>query len=157
MEAIYIQMVLVFTLYLTLITVKYGILTSLSDSHYQLKQGYKYLFVVWSCTIGASFIYLTYGSWLGFLGGLGMWIVATIPAFKQKYFGKIAHYIGAGMSFLSAYGLMYVDKYILLSSISMIIQVMLIITYKKNKNYLWWMELTVFTTIFIYLFHVIFL
>lgn len=136
---------LIFTVY---IVATQGVLPSYSNSHYALKGRKKALFVLWAVVLGACMMYLTYGSLTGFLAGLGMWIVATVPAYKIEM-GKQIHYIGAFMSFGASYLWMYFYDHWILATVSLALIVVIILPEERSENWMWWLEFIAFITMFL--------
>lgn len=148
-----------FIIYIFCIIIKYGLIPSISNSYYQLKQDNAvWLFVLFMIIQGAGVALLTMPdsntySLTGLLTGLGLWIVATSPAYKNvnndPTIITFSHYIGAGMSAISAHLNMWFYDQKFLCYISAAILIILLITMFKRKYFLLLAELDVFVIMYI--------
>lgn len=148
-----------FVIYISYIMFKYGLIPSISNSYYQLRKDHSvWMFVSFMILQGAGIVLLTMPSSntysiTGLLTGLGLWIVATSPAYKNVNNDPtpitFSHYIGAGLSFISAHLNMWLYDQKLLCYISAAILIILMITMFKRKYLMLLAELDVFIIMYI--------
>ena len=145
--------VLSFVGYISFIVNRYGVLPSISDSYYKMKDdnlmgGSLFTFFIWSLSfpliiVGNTSLMFFAGAFLGFVG------VAT--AFKDLKMTRRVHNIGAiggiGFGFLS----MIIDFQLFELSFFMVV-FSLSLFLLKTKNLIWWIEILAFILIIIGLF-----
>lgn len=136
---------LCFVAYITFIVKRYGVLPSISDSWYHLPLNMKFLFTLFTWSIGVPM--LLYGTTWFFMSGAGLCFVGAAPMFKMKQgltdevhfggatLGIFGALLGIGFAFSSWFPL---AVFILMS---------LLIIIRKVPNYLWWIEIVAFVTI----------
>ncbi len=137
-------------LFMSHILYNYGLISSISNSYYQLKGRDKVLFTLWAVLLGAFIMGLNYGSITGLLSGLGLWIVAVSPLYKNEVI-KFPHFIGAGISAISIHIDMLFNEYYLLFGLS-IGSIIISLYFFFWKKYLIFIEENIiFAFAFIYL------
>lgn len=130
---------LVITLYLGLITKRYGVLPSISDSWYSLPLKEKFLFTLFTWGLGIPMLF--YGNVWFFLAGSGLSFVGAATQFKSMIgLTKEVHYAGAVVGIFASLIGIWVEWDNLLPLIWFIFFALSIqISYIKNK--LWWQEI----------------
>ncbi len=130
---------LVITLYLGLITKRYGVLPSISDSWYSLPLNQKFLFTLFTWGLGIPMLF--YGNVWFFLSGAGLSFVGAATQFKSMIgLTKEVHYGGALVGILSALIGIWVEWDNLLPLIWFLFFALSIqLSYIKNK--IWWQEI----------------
>jgi len=138
----FIMMVTIFLLYVGMVWYRFGVLTSISESYYKLPRKQQVLFTLfcWGFAIPAMILG---DSVLMFLAGSAICFVGAASAFKMKQVYYV-HAIGAvvGMLLGLCYILFDADQYWIATSL-----VILTLILTKSKNFLWWTEIVVFTSI----------
>lgn len=129
--------------------------TSLSETFYNLKEKYKcgwiftvFLFVI-SITSMLLLLYITKDKpyqFLSFLSAIGLIFVAVSPNFKNLENRKI-HFIFATLSLVCALILIFCLKFYFLIICNIVLALYLILS--KNKFKIYYIEVSVFTSIFI--------
>ena len=146
----------IFYIYVFYIWYNYGVLPSISDSWYVLPQNKKIFFTLYSWGLSFTVFLLTTTIFM-YLSALGLLFVGAATAFKNKFVNYI-HTIGAIFSILFSQMSIYFDynmAYVNIISISSIL--ILFLTRKFVKNYLWWIEIIAFIAIIYSLFIDIFI
>lgn len=142
--------ILIFVSYVTFIVVKFGILPSISESWYRLRElgGVWYsLFTLFCFGLGFTMFFQTNGSTsLFFLSGAGLSAVGVATMFKLKDdIQPYIHAIGAIVGILTALiGIGVERKNWIPLIIFLSLSILLVIFLKKNKT--WWIEIIAFTT-----------
>ena len=149
-------MIVIFFSYVSWITIKYGIQTSISESYYKLPRKFQWLFtiVTWGYAIPAIMIGVPY-SGLAFLAGAGICFVGASPAFRsddpnEHTMEGIVHTIGAIIGVVASQILISfvfgqwwnTVAFIALSGLTFLIP-------KMKKNITWWVEIYAFLSIVI--------
>lgn len=147
---------IVFFGYVAFIWKRYGILPSISESWYRLPDKDKILFTLFCW--GFAFPAIILGdNVLMFLAGTGISFVGAAAQFKQTM-TRTVHIIGAFTGVLFSQLAIYFDYnlfYINLIFISLALSIFLL-RKTKIKNYIWWIEITAFTSIIVALAIVLF-
>lgn len=152
-EGTYLIMVGLFIAYFYFIIVKYGRLTSISESFYELeesKEGMGRIFTAWISLLGVG-VMVCCEHTLAVIAGGGMILVGAAPYFKSKL-GKWPHYIGAGIAILCIQlyiGLVLPSIYIFLIIYFLTIAISLVIDRKASPKWLWRLEAQAFFTFFL--------
>lgn len=143
-------------IYVGFITYKFGVLSSISQSFYELKNLNKkfliwdasFLFFIWTsitgmcCMIAGDSIYTS-------IAGGGLLLVGSSPVFKDK-FGKYPHYIGATLSVLGTQLYLAFDlhHYSLNAVFAVCLIICLYARYEGDKVWMWWLEIFCFAIFF---------
>lgn len=144
--------IIIFISYVTFVINKFGILPSISESWYRLRDlgGVWYSLFTWFCFgLGFLMFFQTNGNTpLFFLSGAGLSLVGTATMFKEindKLQGKL-HTIGAVIGILgSLIGIgVERDNWIPLF-IFVSVAILLSLSVKKNRT--WWIEIVAFATV----------
>lgn len=135
---------IIFTLYVGLVTLKFGVLKSVSDSYYSIKRKYLFTLALWGfalpAIIAANLNGVTLPGVLMFLAGSGICFVGAAPEFRLKLDGDV-HVIAAvsgvvlGMASIWLFGYWYIS--VLFAVASLVIRFTL-------KNYTWYIEVLAF-------------
>lgn len=130
-----------FILYVGYIYVKYGELHSISQSWYELPQNRKWMFTLFTWTLGVTLCFLQTN--LFFISGIGFCFVGAAAMFDDNDITKYTHYTGAGIGILFAFlGMTFDLKFILpiiIYAITIPIELFII-----RKNVIWWIEIWAF-------------
>ena len=139
MIALTLTQLLVITLYLGLITKRYGVLPSISDSWYSLPQRENFLFTLFTWGLGIPMLF--YGNVWFFLSGSGLSFVGAATQFKSMIgITKEVHYAGALVGILGALIGIWVQWDNLLPLVWFLFLALSIqVSYMKNK--IWWQEI----------------
>jgi hypothetical protein len=143
--------ILIFVSYITFILIKFGVLPSISESWYRLRDlgGVWYSLFTWFCwTLGFTMLFQTNGNTpLFFLSGVGLCAVGAATMFKLKDdIQPYIHSIGAAIGIISALIGLGVERHAWLPLVDFIIlAVILYIFVDKNKT--WWIEILAFLSI----------
>ena len=133
-----------FIAYVVFLTIRVGILPSISESYYRLPERIHFLFPTFLCCVGFPIIATAQGGWL-FLAGFAIVGVGTAPLFKESFIGRI-HYIcaftGISAGFIS---LMFDCHYFLYVGICFI--PIYLLEQFNVKNKMWWIEIFSFVAI----------
>lgn len=127
---------IIFTAYVVGVWITFGVLKSISDSYYHIKN--KWLFTIALQGFAIPVILAGENIWL-FFAGAGICLVGVASQFKLKQEGNI-HYIAAvlgiifGTIWLFVSGLWYLG----------IALIVLIILLRFVKNYTWWQEIAAY-------------
>ena len=140
-------MLTAFILYVGGISLKYGILESISASWYKLPKKWNWLFTLFTFGVGLPmFAYIDHlGYDNGFMFGSGalLCFVGVAVQYKQKLTATV-HYFGAtGAILLGFTGVIIANQW---SFVFLALWVAFLIGYSpsKNKNYTFWAEVTAF-------------
>lgn len=143
--------ILIFISYVTFIVIKFGVLPSISDSWYRLRDlgGVWYSLFTWFCFgLGFLMFFQTNGTTpLFFLSGAGLSAVGVATMFKLKDdLQPYIHFIGAVIGILGALVGIGVERHVWLPLIDFIIlSIILYIFTSKNKT--WWIEIAAFAAV----------
>ena len=148
MKELFLLMNVVFFGYLSFITLRYGIQTSVSESYYRLPRNWQWVFTIitWAYALPAMIIGLDLtANGLVFLSGIGIAFVGAAPAFKSLKLERAVHTVGAlvgiigMMIFLSVIGYWYLVLLFTICSYLM---------YEIDRvNAVWWAESFAFITL----------
>jgi hypothetical protein len=136
---------LIFTSYITLITILFGWLPSISESWYRFNEknfALSGVFWLFCFSIGLTLI-MTPG-WLFQVSGFGLWITGTMAPFKKKWMAiGLLHSVGAYVCILAALiGLgVHRDTWIPLLGF---ITILVLIKEYRPKNETFWIEISAF-------------
>lgn len=139
---------LAFISYVAFIWIKFGVLSAISDSYYQLTNASKpmFTFFIWSVALPMIIVGVV-DTPLMFFAGAFLSFVGAAPAFKEEMEGKV-HCVGAvggiGFGFLAM--LLFYQSYII---VLLILGFVAYASLKKIKNYLWWIEVVSFISIYL--------
>lgn len=139
-----IWLILSFTIYISIIVSKYGVLKSISDSYYVMK--YKVWFTLFIWNTGFSFILLGENALMFFAGAFLCFVGAT-PLFKEKYEGRI-HTIGAVGGILLGFSSLIIDLK-LLSLVLIYLIYFGVLRVGRFNNLTWWYEIGAFITMIV--------
>jgi len=144
--------ILIFVSYITFIVLKFGVLPSISESWYRLRDlgGVWYSLFTWFCWgLGFLMFFQTnnIAPYLFFLSGVGLTAVGTATMFKlsddiQPYI----HFVGALIGILGALIGIGVERSNWIPLL-MFILISLVLTFTVEKNRTWWIEMSAFTCI----------
>ena len=132
-------------IYLSYIYFKFGVLSSISDSYYKIKEKGLFTIFIWSIAfpvaiLGNSFIMMLAAIFLAFVG--------AAPAFKEDMTEQV-HVIGAiGGIILGYIGLIFQYHQLIIPAIFGI----LAFAIRKKKNKTWWTEIAALMGIMIELY-----
>ncbi len=144
MKYIILTQLLIFTSYILYVIIGWGVQKSISESWYVVKQ--EYLFT-WMCMlIGVLHFAHIPQHPLFFLSGSALAFVGVASEFKDKGMTKIVHYAGAGIAIASSILALFslgIWWILVLNVISMAT-----FSLFKPKNYVWWLEIIAFYSIF---------
>ena len=140
----------VFISYILFITMKYGVLASISDSYYRLPTKYNYLFTLfcWGFAIPTMIIGLELtGSFLMFLACAGICFVGAAAAFKEDL-TKSVHYSGALVGILCSQLSIALDFNMYYVNIIFLTIGILLLLFRSviNNNHIWWIEILAFSS-----------
>jgi hypothetical protein len=139
----------IFITYITFVVLKFGVLPSISESWYELKNlgGVWHSLFTWFCFgIGFTMFFQTndIAPWLFFLSGAGFSMVGTATMFKLKEdIQPYIHFIGALCGIMGSLLGIWVERgtsfpFIFFMAFS------LLITLTIEKNRTWWIEMYAF-------------
>lgn len=141
-------MCIIFIGYVLFITIKYGLLPSISESYYRLPKDSNILFTLfcWFFAFPAIVIGIQLtGNFLMFLAGASIFFVGAAAAFKHGL-SKPVHMTSAYLAVVfSQLSIIFDFKYYEVSIIAIIL--MLILVLSKAKTYVFWSELITFASI----------
>lgn len=143
--------ILIFVSYISFIIIKFGILPSISESWYRLRDlgGVWHSLFTWFCFgLGFLMFFQTNGNTpLFFLSGVGLSFVGVATMFKLKDdIQPYIHSIGAIIGILGALIGIGVEREAWLPLLDFVI-LSVILYFFTNKNRTWWIELAAFTTV----------
>lgn len=140
--------ILVFTVYVTVITAKYGVLNSISESYYKLPYNSKFLFTLfcWGFSIPLMMVGLEQtGSILMFFAPAGIAFVGAAAAFKGDKVTHDVHMAGATIGIILSWlaSMVLYDQYIAGVVFAFISATLVALTFalRKNLHYFWWIEI----------------
>jgi hypothetical protein len=139
---------LTFILYVTFITIRLGVIPSISDSWYLLPGLEKSLFTWFCWVIGGLMLFQTNGTTpFFFLSGGGLMFVGAATMFKtDEAKSNIIHPLGAFLAIMGGLIGLAVERHTLIPLILFIISLVVIyLIVKVNKT--WWIEILAFITI----------
>jgi len=142
--------ILIFIWYILYIKKNYGILSSISESWYKLKEKNKQaLFNVFASGVGIPMMFyglldtISFNSTILFaLSGLFLWVVSTASDYKQKMANKV-HYVGATLSIICGFIGIIIQFNSWWPLIGFILSAV-VLKRIKIKNYTWWVEILAF-------------
>ncbi len=143
--------ILIFISYITFILIKFGVISSISESWYKLKDlvGVWYSLFTWFCWgLGFTMFFQTDGTTpLFFIAGSGLCFVGVATMFKESDFWtpKI-HTGGAVIGIIGSLVGMIVERGSWLPLI-IFVGTSLILTLTVKKNRTWWIEILAFICI----------
>lgn len=112
---LYIQMNVVFFVFVALIIVLYKFPPSVSDSFYKmLKHGWVFTIVTWLYAFPAMMLGVEISP-LGFVAGVGLLAVSAAPNFKDKGLQAVIHKYGAYVSVIASQALILISGYWLIN------------------------------------------
>lgn len=131
---------IVYILYISFIVYKYGVLPSISDSYYMMKDniigGSLFTFFIWSISLPLIVVSNTP---LMFFAGAFLAFVGASPAFKDLKMTKRVHTIGAVGGILFGFLSLMID--FKLNELTYFAIVISLICYLLEiKNIIWWVE-----------------
>lgn len=141
---------LIFVLYISFLMIKFkGPLESISDSWYKLGKPLKYLFTLFTSSLGVLMFYQGGGDIWFVISGAGLSFVGFSTAFKDyKTITPIVHTLGAGIGIVFALlGIGFQSTWIPL--IVFLLLAILINSILKIKNRTWWIEIIAFLCVII--------
>lgn len=144
--------ILIFVSYVTFIMIKFGILPSISESWYRLRDlgGVWYSLFTWFCWgLGFTMFFQTNftAPYLFFLSGAGLCFVGAATMFKLKdSLQPYIHSIGAFVGISAALIGLGVERHAWLPLVDFLI-LMIIIQIFVDKNKIWWTEILAFLSI----------
>lgn len=153
MITLYITSFIVFALYIVIILKIFGVLPSISDSYYALKEhnlSTPFTFFCW----GTAFPLMIYwiellpNDWdfLPFIACGGLLFVGASPAFKDLELERKVHSISAIICAIAAYTWTFLYGSIFLGINFILLSIILYFILKRNKTY--WLELIAFINIY---------
>lgn len=150
-NVLYLLMISVFVGYLSFILIKYGVLSSISDSWYVLPKKQQPLFTLfcWGFAMPALIIGVELtDNFLMFLAGSGICFVGAAAAFKETL-TKSVHYGGAYVGVVCSQISIAFDFHMYYVNIISIALALLVLVFRKklNNNNIWWQEIIAFTAI----------
>ena len=144
--------ILIFLSYVTFIVIKFGVLPSISESWYELRDlgGVWYSLFTWFCWgLGFTMFFQTNDTapYLFFLSGAGLCFVGAATMFKlsddiQPYI----HFVGALIGISCALVGIGVERQEWIPLIMFVLSA-LVLTFTVEKNRTWWIEIVAFTCI----------
>jgi hypothetical protein len=143
--------ILIFVSYISFIILKFGILPSISESWYRLRElgGVWSSLFTWFCWgLGFIILFQTNGnSPLFFLSGVGLSSVGVATMFKLKDdIQSYIHSIGATIGIICALIGIGIERYIWLPLIDFVILAIIFYIF-VDKNKIWWIEIIAFLSI----------
>ena len=121
-----------FIIYLSMIVSKYGVLSSISDIYYEIKNKYTFTLFIWSIALPIA---ITAETGLMFFGAAFICFVGAAPAFKEKLESKI-HKMGALGGVLLIILSLSIDYHLYYPSIAIVLFTLIAIK-KRIKNKAW--------------------
>ena len=142
----------IFVSYITFLVIKFGVLPSISESWYQLRDlgGVWYSLFSWFCFgLGFTMFFQTNGDvpYLFFLSGAGLSMIGVLTMFKLKNdIQPYIHFVGCFISVVCGFFGIGIERHTWIPLIGfLIISTLLNFILKKNK--MWWWEILAFTSI----------
>lgn len=141
----------IFIAYALFVTIKFGVLPSISESWYKLQElgGVWYSLFTWFCySLGVTLFFQTNGeTGLFFLAGAGLIIVGVATHFKlENDTEPIIHFLGAAICILSSFLGLIAERGCWIPLVVFIISAGLI-SLLRVKNTTWWIEIAAFVCI----------
>lgn len=145
---------LIFVTYVTYISSRFGILPSISESHYRLnrfRQGYFFTLFCW--TLAVTMVLESYeSSPIYFFSGVGLAFVGAASEFKWTGANThIIHYLGALVGIVLPLVALYTHSNMWFPSALFALSAIVILLF-KIKNAIFWIEIFAFLFIIIGLF-----
>ena len=135
-------LLILFTSFIIYIIKKVGILESISDSFYELKeQGGLFWFVL--CGMAALMTLLDPHNPYLLVSAAGLIFTCGSPYFKEQFPDKYVHFAGAVVAILSAFVNLYVT-YELWQPFALFVVGVGLIALFKIRNHTWWVEIWAF-------------
>ena len=145
---------LIFLSYVTFLVFKFGILSSISDSWYELKKlgGVWYSLFTWFCySLGFLMFFQTNGTApaLFFISGAGLVFVGVATQFMSKdCLEPWIHFTGATLCILGSLTAIGVERHNWLPLIGWgFVSAIIEVLHPNLKNKTWWLEITAFSFI----------
>lgn len=135
---------LTFLSYLISVTTKYGILNSISESYYRIKNKWCFTFFIWGISVPIIMLGVEKNSMFFFAGALLAFVGAS-PAFKNKDIESIVHIIGATGGIALANLALFLCGCYYISII--LLTFIFYATYSDMKNSTWWIEIASFISV----------
>jgi hypothetical protein len=140
---------LIFVIYVTYITYRFGLLPSISESHYKLnefRQGYIFTIFCWSLAT-TMVLQSDQSSPFYFFSGMGLAFVGAATQFKWTGANThIVHYLGAFIGIACALAALYFESGMWLPATLFTFITAIIILFKA-KNATFWIEIVAFLLI----------
>jgi hypothetical protein len=146
-----IAQLLIFVIYVGYITYRFGILPSISDSHYKLNVSRKgYLFTIFCWALAITMVFQSDESTpLYFFSGAGLAFVGAASEFKWTGANThIVHYLGAVLGIGCAAMGLYFESGLWQPSVIIVI-FSAFCALNKTKNGIFWVEIVAFLAIII--------
>ena len=140
---------IIFLGYITSIWKIYGVQKSISDSYYRLPKKWNFLFTLalWSFAIP---VMVVGNNVMMFLAGAGICFVGAASNFKRLKMTKNVHMAGAfGGIIVGIFSVIFDFNALPLALVAIAFSIFLKIF---AKNYIWWIEVTAFVTIWLTLY-----
>lgn len=149
--SISILQILIFVFYVTFIVIKFGVLPSISESWYRLRDlgGVWYSLFTWFCvSLGFLMFFQTNGTTpLFFLSGAGLSAVGVATMFKLKDdLQPYIHSIGAIIGILGSLVGIGVERHNW-NPLFIFVTIAILLTIFLKKNKTWWIEITAFAAV----------
>ena len=140
---------LIFVTYVTYITYRFGVLPSISESHYKLnefRQGYFFTIFCWALAT-TMVLQSDQSSPLYFFSGMGLAFVGVATHFKWNgAHTNIVHYLGAFVGIVSALAALYFESNMWHPATLFALLTAIIVLF-KIKNATFWIEIVAFLII----------
>jgi hypothetical protein len=151
----YLIQVGVFLSYLLYIVWIYGVLSSISESFYELEKEKKrflfwdrsMMFTVWASCQGICVMLSGSNSIFTNIAGFGMLLVGIAPYFKDKV-AKYVHYAGAVIAILAIQGYIFEIKQYEFNCFGAASLLLSFLLKDITDNWLWWLEILMFACYF---------
>lgn len=137
---------IIFTAYTLFIYKRYGILTSISASTYELEGNERWYFLAFLWTIGILNFFQGFGVY-GFLASAGIFFTGiTINHESTGAHTNRVHQVGTVGAIIAAFTGLWVMAGMWLPTVLLAISIALLY---KNKYFIWWIEIIAFMLVFI--------
>lgn len=147
---LHVYQIIIFLSYMTFITIKFGIIPSISDSYYYLDEKYNIMFLIFCWSLGFSFMLYPMGqSFFFFLGGSALIITGVATEFRSGVkLTKTVHNISAISSILFLFLGLIVEYQMWIPFVLSLLFVLYAVN-SKLRNKIWWVEVVSITLIMI--------
>ena len=134
----------IFISYIVFVSIKFGILPSISDSYYLFSDWKRILFTLFCFSLGSLMFLQEIGVFPWFvISGSGLCLTGAAMQFKEKVDGKV-HVVGAYSAIIFGLAGLIFERGLYFPSVTFILLAVLS-TATKNKT--WWIECSAFACI----------